>query len=880
MINGGIIGTGGSGGVLPSDGKETLNIFLTSNQAQPDSNLIGKMIYVMVNDEIYSERVWAGQEVTIKVPGGTEYRIECEKVDGYATPTPQTFVAESEYVRTVTMPYNSSYVTINFSNNQAEEFDSEVSVTVSYEDEEKVFTYAGEPIEVRLPLGTEVTFTGSPYISTTCPAPEESGFESAFKTPVITHTFDTSVGSVDLEWFSEQVIIKGVIIPSWGNYTWKVIETNTEKILRSFVTRVDAYTDSVGWRLYLPYSIDYTVIPAKYASYYEAASRSFTSSLIERTIQFYFQFSRSSNTYHNTFTSTASSVDIDYSIYEDFVDIYDTYPFDKIKRCLYKQISKTDAAICYLSETNSNLFFDGTTPALLDGTQGDVMVHIPGMYIQTNDRNTIEFDWNRSDYDGDFQVLWNSSNPDIGESWIIPSNNTTYTLYIPNADWVTNTGTWATMSTSSITALKRNQRVTTTVTLSSGVSGEVHYLNPDTKEYITVAQSSGTSKSYVTGAHIQMGSNYYYGSGVDVGMTFSGKAKGSSLGSMKISAPANEVYKETRMFELPLSNVHMSGNNNQTLDSRIVNKFIGAYRGSLKDDHGGIQSVSGVLPCTVGEWQEHLPPKDGEDLAEYNLDEYYSPKNTRDGSWGVLGYWEYAALKHCMYIDLKTRNTSSVLGLGNAILTNPTSLITGSTNMLGNNNTSSSTATTYNSYRGIEGIFGGHGQYVSAEGVCGDCLWWAWQYGSYYTVDDPGKRVLIAKLPTTSGYIKEYWGSSATDLLTYTNSDGDTTTHLVGYDYPKSVGASSTTYFTDYFEYGSGPLTVDDQGNPTSWRCTKIIVGGFGNSTQNGAGYFNSKYYMRDDYMKNNCGIRITANPENYTVYTDIQEFINLPIYS
>lgn len=66
----------------------------------------------------------------------------------------------------------------------------------------------------------------------------------------------------------------------------------------------------------------------------------------------------------------------------------------KGRRCLVKK-TDTGVAICYLDENNSELFHDGVTPALLDGSMGQWMTDIPS-YRYSHDGG--EYDLSDIDY--------------------------------------------------------------------------------------------------------------------------------------------------------------------------------------------------------------------------------------------------------------------------------------------------------------------------------------------------------------------------------------------------------------------------------------------------------------------------------------------------
>ena len=73
-----------------------------------------------------------GDSVTVKVEPGDTYTVEGSSVSGYGTPATQTYTAELEGQRTVTMTYSQTAVTVNFSQSGGDDSDiSGVKPTVN-----------------------------------------------------------------------------------------------------------------------------------------------------------------------------------------------------------------------------------------------------------------------------------------------------------------------------------------------------------------------------------------------------------------------------------------------------------------------------------------------------------------------------------------------------------------------------------------------------------------------------------------------------------------------------------------------------------------------------------------------------------------------------
>lgn len=66
----------------------------------------------------------------------------------------------------------------------------------------------------------------------------------------------------------------------------------------------------------------------------------------------------------------------------------------QFRRCLCKKVSDNNVKICYLNDSNSNQYHDGTT-SKTDGTEGDVMVYFPELWYLGTDTDT-EYEMNIS----------------------------------------------------------------------------------------------------------------------------------------------------------------------------------------------------------------------------------------------------------------------------------------------------------------------------------------------------------------------------------------------------------------------------------------------------------------------------------------------------
>ncbi|MFR9529604.1 MAG: fimbrillin family protein [Rikenellaceae bacterium] len=78
----------------------------------------------------------------------------------------------------------------------------------------------------------------------------------------------------------------------------------------------------------------------------------------------------------------------------------------KFRRCLMTTDGAGNATICYLDDSNSTLYSDGTTAAALDGTEGDVMVYFPEYWYKYEnvDGDYFRYHFSDSEMDGYIRV--------------------------------------------------------------------------------------------------------------------------------------------------------------------------------------------------------------------------------------------------------------------------------------------------------------------------------------------------------------------------------------------------------------------------------------------------------------------------------------------
>lgn len=172
----------GSGGGGEVDVRETVRIYLSSNQPQPDNALIGAVVTVSDNGgaELYKGE-WKGDEIRVKVPPLTEYTISVASIEGYATPEPKNYTSGFQGDRTANMIYNSCLLTVQTSGLQNEE---DHTVTVKYGSVNKTLNN-GQSIKV--PVGISVEVSVSPVEGYATPQKQTFTPQESSKTIMLTY---------------------------------------------------------------------------------------------------------------------------------------------------------------------------------------------------------------------------------------------------------------------------------------------------------------------------------------------------------------------------------------------------------------------------------------------------------------------------------------------------------------------------------------------------------------------------------------------------------------------------------------------------------------------------------------------------------------------
>ncbi|MFR9562452.1 MAG: hypothetical protein SNG10_07780, partial [Rikenellaceae bacterium] len=186
----------------------------------------------------------------------------------------------------------------------------------------------------------------------------------------------------------------------------------------------------------------------------------------------------------------------------------------------------------------------------------------------------------------------------------------------------------------------------------------------------------------------------------------------------------------------------------------VPRSLVGAYKGYVTSSK--LYSRSGVTPTRSTTYT--------------NFDTYAG--NRGDG-FQQIDFQQHCVIAFMLYAKYGNRNLQAVLGTGGA----STTTTTGSTNSIGNSDTSNNTSSYVNGL-GLEGVFGGCYEWVSGVSIT----------NRVWKITDPDGTVRNVTAGSSDGWIKNIAAESGThfDMV------------------PTVVGGSETTYYADYYYQTSG----------------------------------------------------------------------------
>lgn len=345
---------------------ETAKITVTSNQAQPDTNINGATITVTYGDNT-TILTWQGTELSVEIPVNMSYTVSCSPIEGYATPEEKTYIALFGNTRNISLSYNTTITTINvISNQSAEDFTTAVTLNLTGGITK---TLSGAlSYTLNIPTGISYTVAGSKVSDT---------FKKEYTTPA--NQVIQSVGvtqTVSLNYTGCKLTInvvstEGGISPSIsidknGTYIGPIaIPSGSSQSLIFPMNNTDSYTlRGSGITNYLTPDNITGIIP-------NAVS-------ISKTMTYTF-LSEQAYAYWVIFDESKGTTTLERG---GNAEVRDTIRA-KFKRCMAMPQTNGKAAIAYLHNTNSQLWPDGSGAPLSLAHGKHFMVHFPKYYYRS-----------------------------------------------------------------------------------------------------------------------------------------------------------------------------------------------------------------------------------------------------------------------------------------------------------------------------------------------------------------------------------------------------------------------------------------------------------------------------------------------------------------
>ena len=356
---------------------ETVKITVASNQLS-DSNINGVTITIAYG-ETFKALTWEGTELTATIPVNTTYTITCSDVTDYAKPQSQTFIAEAGNIRSITLTYNTTIVTINVTSNHLELLSNKVDVKLSgYVTK----TLSGNrTYTVKIPTGAQYTIEG-----TEVSIFSSSNFRKWVTPDSITSTANEVAEEKILMYRGAKLKIK--LAKDISGLADVYVYSNTVPKESSY-TLVTRDTDENTF--VLPTTETWTIEPRPVAGYITPEIQTIQISSLDDVKEVTLDWEQINEETHAMwvqFDETTSTTTLERGGNLDII----TNLTSKFKRCLALPQDDGSAAIAYLNSTDSNKWEDGSTV----NRTGDYhyvyyMVHFPKYYYRTEQVSTGKF---------------------------------------------------------------------------------------------------------------------------------------------------------------------------------------------------------------------------------------------------------------------------------------------------------------------------------------------------------------------------------------------------------------------------------------------------------------------------------------------------------
>lgn len=204
--------------------------------------------------------------------------------------------------------------------------------------------------------------------------------------------------------------------------------TNTE------TSQVIASKQGANVEFKVPFGVSYKVSVDKLAGYLTPVTQSFVANATTRTVSMEYEKIVDSSIVFDK--SISDPENITGEVNSGVIAMI----LSKFRRCLCKKTANGEASISYLKNDDSRYYEDGSV-AVLDGTQGDVMVDFPEFYYKYEkiDANKYRYRFAEYNVDGTFKHVprslvgaykaYQTGNKLYSRSGVTPVTSTTYTNF-------------------------------------------------------------------------------------------------------------------------------------------------------------------------------------------------------------------------------------------------------------------------------------------------------------------------------------------------------------------------------------------------------------------------------------------------------------------
>jgi hypothetical protein len=346
---------------ISCSGGEQITIKLISNQAQPDTELVGAEITVEIGGvtDVYT---WNGTDIKLSLVPSTECRVSVSKIDGYSQPAEQVFTTGISSVRNIEFAYNCCVLTVDFTSNQTDKTDiANATATVNYGTTTKTLHDTDNVLKV--PHGETISITYSDVTGYKPPSAVNKVFTAANETQVAT-------------WQTEMLNIT-VSADNSASMNGQIVTVKEG----STVLLNQAWAGSVI-SLKVPFGTSYVVSCDERVGFTMPELQTYTANTPTRPVTM--QYEKITTNYiiiDQTITDPATMISGDVNGY------IIQWIRNNSHRYLGKYTADGEMTICQLSDADGTKYAEGTT-AVLDGTEGDVWMKLPRFFYHAEEIET------------------------------------------------------------------------------------------------------------------------------------------------------------------------------------------------------------------------------------------------------------------------------------------------------------------------------------------------------------------------------------------------------------------------------------------------------------------------------------------------------------